>query len=170
MRVKIKALEDEKVKEAVAKHLFTHFVWELKDLWLDIDGPHREALKMKIMVSAKVPGQSTLHKYQISRGNFAKFIDHCGISSVQGVNVCSALGEIWMNLIEDFLYQNEYSAIIAADTESLTYNFIKTYGKHWNVASKPFWINRRMGSSHPLRILVRYLNEHPPEKMGNLAR
>lgn len=162
MRVKIEALEDKTLREEVNKYFLRNHLWEIKDFWLDIDGPHREALKMKIMVSLNKG------ELQISRGNFAKFIDHCGISSVQGLHICPSLGQIWMNLVEDFLYQNEYSAIIAADKEGPTYRFIKTYGKHWKVVSEDSWVNKRMGPKHPLRILVRYLNENPPEKMGKL--
>lgn len=169
MRVEVAVLEDPQLREIVKSHLKATYEWEdVIDMWLDLDGPHREALKMKIMV--KVLTGTPYNEFQIARCNFGKFIDHCGIASVQGIFAHEPLRQIWMDLIEDLLYQNQYSAIIAADTEGGTWKFITTYGKHWRTVSKENWVNKRMGPKHPMRILIRYLNEDPPKRMARLDR
>lgn len=92
------------------------------------------------------------------------FVGHCGIRAIQGPSLYHLdtnsgklrhqLEILWIKTIEAFLYKCEYSAIVASDGPSNTHRLLVQAGWHvWNPG-----INRRMGKTHHLYVMMKYLN------------
>jgi hypothetical protein len=90
---------------------------------------------------------------------------HCGIVAVTNPHMYySYLEPAWMKIIEEYLYRQEFSMILASDGPYRTARFIREQGKHWiEISKNKDWINRRMGESHDMHLFCRYLNAPKPE-------